>query len=120
MLAALADTTIDDKDVRNEFVAIKDTVLEMKKGRFRDLFTQGKDRFVMGSILQKRHQLTDSVVEISTVPCLATPTRCSGKSLFIPKIPCTDTNLVVVSHLAALRGAAEPRSHEPPVIWTTY
>ncbi|KAK8112146.1 uncharacterized protein PG998_008603 [Apiospora kogelbergensis] len=44
VLAALADTTIDDKDVRNEFVAIKDTVLEMKKGRFRDLFTQGKDR----------------------------------------------------------------------------
>jgi len=64
VLAALADTTIDDMEVRNEFIAIKDTVLEMKKGRFRDLFTQGKDRFVMDPILQK-HELT-SLQEFSS------------------------------------------------------
>lgn len=44
VLAALEDTTVDHKAVQNEFTAIKDTVLEMSKGRFKDLFTQGKDR----------------------------------------------------------------------------
>ncbi len=47
VLAALDDTTIDSKEVQNEFIAIRDTVLEMSKGRFKDLFTQGKDRYVL-------------------------------------------------------------------------
>jgi MFS family permease len=45
VLAALANSSIADKDVQNEFTAIKDTVLEMSKGTFADLFTMGKDRF---------------------------------------------------------------------------
>ncbi len=44
VLAALSDTTVDDKIVTNEFTAIKETVLEMSKGSFADLFTMDKER----------------------------------------------------------------------------
>lgn len=44
VLAALADTSTDDKFVRNEFEAIRDTVLEQSKGSFKDLFAMTRDR----------------------------------------------------------------------------
>lgn len=46
VLAALADSTVDDKYVQDEFLAIKETVLEMQKGKFLDLFKMTKDRLV--------------------------------------------------------------------------
>lgn len=46
VLAALADAPITDKEVSNEFLAIKETVEEMAKGSFSDLFTMDKDRYV--------------------------------------------------------------------------
>jgi hypothetical protein len=39
VLGALSDLPEDNCYVHSEFVAIKDTVLEMDKGHFRDLFT---------------------------------------------------------------------------------
>lgn len=45
VLAALADSTVDDKDVQTELAEIKETVAEMSRGRFKDLFTQGPDRY---------------------------------------------------------------------------
>jgi len=47
VLAALADTTTDDKLVEDEFLAIKETVLEMSKGKFSDLFKMTKDRLAV-------------------------------------------------------------------------
>lgn len=44
VLTALSDTTTDDPHVLSEFTAIKDTVLEMSKGSFSDLFTMTEDR----------------------------------------------------------------------------
>lgn len=44
VLAALTGTTTDDPYVASEFTAIKDTVLEMSKGSFSDLFTMTEDR----------------------------------------------------------------------------
>lgn len=44
VLTALSDTTPDDPYVLSEFTAIKDTVLEMSKGSFGDLFTMTEDR----------------------------------------------------------------------------
>lgn len=44
VLAALSDLPAEDTYVQNEFVAIKETVLEMAQGSFRDIFTMGKDR----------------------------------------------------------------------------
>src|SRR6266516_3521477 len=39
VLGALSDLPEDSHYVHSEFIAIKDTVLEMKTGNFRDLFT---------------------------------------------------------------------------------
>ena len=44
VLAALSGRPEEDVYVSNEFAAIKDTVLEMSKGGFKDLFTMGPDR----------------------------------------------------------------------------
>lgn len=44
VLAALSDLPSDDQRIRSEFTAIKDTVLEMSKGSFSDLFTMTEDR----------------------------------------------------------------------------
>jgi MFS family permease len=44
VLGALSDLPPDDRYVHIEFTAIKDTVLEMQQGGFRDLFTMDEDR----------------------------------------------------------------------------
>ena len=44
VLAALSDLPSDDPYIQSEFSAIKDTVLEMSKGSFSDLFTMTQDR----------------------------------------------------------------------------
>jgi hypothetical protein len=44
VLGALSDLPPDDRYVHIEFTAIKDTVLEMQQGGFRDLFTMNEDR----------------------------------------------------------------------------
>ena len=44
VLAALSNITTDDPYISSEFTAIKDTVLEMSKGSFSDLFTMTEDR----------------------------------------------------------------------------
>jgi hypothetical protein len=41
VLSALSDLPSDDQYVHSEFLAIKDTVAEMEKGTYRDLFTCG-------------------------------------------------------------------------------
>ena len=44
VLAALSDLPSDDPYIQSEFAAIKDTVMEMSKGSFADLFTMTEDR----------------------------------------------------------------------------
>ena len=44
VLCALNDLPPDDLFIRSEFEAIKDTVLEMQKSSFKDLFTMDRDR----------------------------------------------------------------------------
>ena len=44
VLACLSDLPSDDPYIHSEFVAIKDTVMEMSKGSFADLFTMTEDR----------------------------------------------------------------------------
>ena len=44
VLAALSDLPLDDSYISSEFTAIKDTVLEMSRGTFSDLFTMTEDR----------------------------------------------------------------------------
>ena len=62
MLSALNDTDSDDPYVHDEFLAIKDTVLEMVKGSFFDAFTSKRQRHlhrtVLACLVQSMHQLT--------------------------------------------------------------
>ena len=44
VLSALVDKPADDPYIQSEFSEIKDTVLEMSKGSFSELFTMNEDR----------------------------------------------------------------------------
>jgi len=44
VLGALSDLSPDDPFIQNEFIAIKDAVLNTKDASFKDLFTMGRDR----------------------------------------------------------------------------
>lgn len=61
VLAALAGTDIHDKEVQTEFIAIKDTVLEMSKGTFADLFTMDKNRNFHRTVLGYTNQMFQQI-----------------------------------------------------------
>ena len=53
--------------VYGEFTAIKDTVLEMSKGSFRDLFTMGEDRHLHRTILAYVNQVFQQISGINLI-----------------------------------------------------
>lgn len=61
VIAALADLPQDHQLVDNEFVSIKDTVEEMSKGSFRDLFTMDENRHLHRVILAYVNQMFQQV-----------------------------------------------------------
>ncbi|KAI1125858.1 general substrate transporter [Nemania abortiva] len=67
VLAALNDTTIDDKYVQDEFLAIKETVLEMQKGTFADLFKMTKDREFHRTLLAYVNQVFQQISGINLI-----------------------------------------------------
>ncbi|KAI2470834.1 general substrate transporter [Annulohypoxylon bovei var. microspora] len=71
VLSALADASPDDKEVKNEFIAIKETVIEMSKGSFRDLFTMDKDRNLHRTILAVVNQMYQQVSGINLITYFA-------------------------------------------------
>ncbi len=67
VLAALEDKEIDDNLVHQQFLEIKDTVVEMSKGSFRDLFTMGKDRNLHRVILAYCNQVMQQITGINLI-----------------------------------------------------
>ncbi|KAH8664245.1 hypothetical protein BX600DRAFT_436805 [Xylariales sp. PMI_506] len=67
VLAALFGTDIHNKEVQNEFVAIKDTVIEMSKGSFGDLFTMGPDRNFHRTVLAYTNQMFQQISGINLI-----------------------------------------------------
>ncbi|KAI1370868.1 general substrate transporter [Hypoxylon crocopeplum] len=67
VLAALADTSIDNKEVDNEFIAIKETVLEMSKGSFADLFTMDRERNFHRTLLAFVNQMFQQISGINLI-----------------------------------------------------
>lgn len=67
VLAALAGTDIHDKEVQTEFIAIKDTVLEMSKGTFADLFTMDKNRNFHRTVLGYTNQMFQQISGINLI-----------------------------------------------------
>ena len=67
VLEALNELPRDDPYIQNEFVAIKDTVLEMSKGSFRDLFTMDENRHFHRTVLAYVNQMFQQISGISTL-----------------------------------------------------
>ncbi|KAH6655166.1 general substrate transporter [Truncatella angustata] len=87
VLAALADKEVHDKEVQNEFVAIKDTVLEMSKGSFADLFTMGKDRNFHRTVLGYTNQMFQQISGINLITYYAPVIYSSlGMSSFLSRL----------------------------------
>lgn len=66
-LAALNDTAINDPTVESEFLAIRDTVTEMSKGKFSDLFTMDKDRNLHRTVLGYVNQVFQQISGINLI-----------------------------------------------------
>ena len=67
VLAALSDEPEESSIVHNEFAAIKDTVLEMQKGSFKDLFTMGPDRHFHRTVLGYVNQMFQQISGINLI-----------------------------------------------------
>lgn len=67
VLAALSDLPLDHKEVHNEYLAIKDTVIEMSKGTFGDLFKMTKDREFHRSLLAYVNQMFQQISGINLI-----------------------------------------------------
>ncbi|KAI1846377.1 hypothetical protein JX266_007582 [Neoarthrinium moseri] len=77
ILAALQDVSLEDKIVQNEFISIKETVVEMSKGSFRDLFTMDKDRNFHRSLLAYMNQVFQQISGCNLITYYA-PVICKG------------------------------------------
>lgn len=61
VLCALGEKNPDDREIQAEFQAIKDTVLIMEQGSFRDLFTMDEDRNFHRVVLAYVNQMFQQV-----------------------------------------------------------
>ncbi|MCJ1353731.1 MAG: hypothetical protein MMC33_003718 [Icmadophila ericetorum] len=67
VLSALTDLPADDPYIHGEFTAIKDTVLEVSKGRFRDLFTRDENRHLHRTALAYMNQVFQQISGINLI-----------------------------------------------------
>jgi len=67
VLAALSDAPEESQLVHSEFTAIKDSVLEMQKGSFKDLFTMGPDRHFHRTVLAYVNQMFQQISGINLI-----------------------------------------------------
>lgn len=104
VIAALADKPVDDKYVKNEFVAIKDTVEEMSKGSFRDLFTMDENRHLHRVVLAYVNQMFQQISGINLITYYAAVIYSRlGMSSFLARL------------LAALNGTEYFLASIPPI-----
>lgn len=67
VLAALNDTDVNDRAITAEFNEVRDTVIEMSKGSFADLWTMDKDRNLHRTILAYSNQMLQQICGINLV-----------------------------------------------------
>jgi sugar porter (SP) family MFS transporter len=67
VLGALSDMDTDSHYIQTEFAAIKDTVAEMKKGGFRNLFELNKDRHFHRVVLAYVNQMFQQISGINLI-----------------------------------------------------
>ncbi|KAF2753377.1 sugar transporter STL1 [Pseudovirgaria hyperparasitica] len=71
VLAALSDLPADDPYIQTEFVAIKDTVLEMASAGFKDVFTMDRDRHFHRAALGYVNQMFQQISGINLISYFA-------------------------------------------------
>ncbi|KAK5992915.1 Sugar transporter STL1 [Cladobotryum mycophilum] len=67
VIAAIADVELNDKYVDNEYRAIKETVEEMSKGTFSDLFARDKNRTLHRTIIAYVNQMFQQISGINLI-----------------------------------------------------
>ena len=67
VIAAIAEVEASDKFVDNEFTAIKETVLEMSKGTFSDLFARDENRTLHRVIIAYVNQMFQQISGINLI-----------------------------------------------------
>ncbi|KAF2139289.1 uncharacterized protein K452DRAFT_320439 [Aplosporella prunicola CBS 121167] len=101
VLCALNECEPGDAYIKSEFTAIKDTVLEMEQGSFRDLFTMGKDRHLHRTVLAYVNQMFQQISGINLITYYAANIyeNYVGLSPFISRIlaACNGTEYFLVS-----------------------
>ena len=104
VLGALNGLQTEDNFVHNEFAAIKDTVLEMKQGTFKDLFTMTEDRHFHRTVLAYVNQVFQQVSGINLVTYYAATIyeRYIGLSSFLSRLlaACNGTEYFLASWIA--------------------
>lgn len=104
VLCALSDLPIDDPYITNEFSAIKDTVLEMQQGSFRDLFTNDEDRHFHRVVLAYVNQVFQQISGINLITYYAATIYENeiGLTPFISRIlaACNGTEYFLASWIA--------------------
>lgn len=104
VLSALSDLPFDDPYVMGEFEAIKDTVLEMKQGGFKDLFTRTEDRHLHRTVLAYVNQVFQQISGINLITYYAATIYQNeiGLTPFISRVlaACNGTEYFLASWIA--------------------
>jgi len=82
VLGALSDLPYDDPYIHAEFTAIKDTVLEMQQGGFRDLFTMDENRHFHRTVLAYVNQVFQQISGINLITYVSSSSDLSIKCDF--------------------------------------
>jgi hypothetical protein len=104
VLGALSDLPPDDRYIAMEFTAIKDTVLEMQQGGFKDLFTMDEDRHLHRVVLAYVNQVFQQISGINLITYYAAAIYENeiGLTPFISRIlaACNGTEYFLASWIA--------------------
>ncbi|KAF2817095.1 sugar transporter family protein [Mytilinidion resinicola] len=104
VLSALNDLPSEDPYIQAEYDAIKDTVLEMQKGSFKDLFTMDENRHLHRTILAYVNQMFQQISGINLITYYAAQIyeNYIGLSPFISRIlaACNGTEYFLASWIA--------------------
>ncbi|KAF2170290.1 hypothetical protein M409DRAFT_64606 [Zasmidium cellare ATCC 36951] len=104
VLAALSDLPEEDEYIQSEFIAIKESVIEMAQGTFKEVFTMGKDRNFHRAALGYVNQMFQQISGINLITYYAATIYETeiGLSGFLSRIlaACNGTEYFLASWIA--------------------
>ncbi|KAF2768572.1 general substrate transporter [Teratosphaeria nubilosa] len=119
VLAALSDLPQEHEDVQSEFVAIKETVLEMAQGSFTDIFAIGRDRNLHRAALGYANQMFPQISGINLITYYAATIypNSIGLSPFLSRLlaACNGTEYFLASWMPVF--TIEKFGRRPPMLF---